>query len=87
MIIEQENCGQQRPAKKHRRSDEGTLVTLTSESKRRTLASITNQPPAKESWTVVAKPYNRDTIKRQEVQEPHSTVSSWAASLALSHIA
>jgi len=22
-------------------------------------------------------------IKRQEVQEPHSTVSSWAASLAL----
>jgi len=59
MIIELENCGQQQPAKKHRRSNKGTLVTLTSESKRRTLASITNQPPARESRTVVAKPYPR----------------------------
>ena len=74
-IIEQENYGQQRPAKKHRRSDEGPLVTLTSESKRRALASITNQPPSRDSRTVVEKQCSRAMVKRQGIQEPHSTVS------------
>ena len=62
-IIGQENCGLQRRANKRGRSNEALPVSLTSQTKRRALACITNQQlPAKKSQKTAAK----SCIRKQE---------------------
>ena len=62
-IIGQENCGLQRRANKRGRSNEALPVSLTSQTKRRALACITNQQlPAKKIQKTAAK----SCIRKQE---------------------
>ena len=77
-ILGQENGGLHRQAKKHGRSEEALPASQT---KRRALASITNQQlSATETQTTTAKPCISTVVRKQE---PYSIVSDTACSQIL----
>ena len=77
-ILGQENGGLHRQAKKHGRSEEALPASQT---KRRALASITNQQlSATETQTTAAKPCINTVVRKQE---PRSIVSDAACSQIL----
>ena len=83
-IIGQENCGLQRRANKRGRSNEALPVSLTSQTKRRALACITNQQlPVKKIQKTAAK----SSIRKQEplsTENPSFVPSSFGPPLSSS---
>ena len=83
-IIGQENCGLQRRANKRGRSNEALPVSLTSQTKRRALACITNQQlPVKKIQKTAAK----SSIRKQEplsTENPSFVSSSFGSPMLLS---
>lgn len=80
----QENCGLQRRANKRGRSNEALPVSLTSQTKRRALACITNQQlPVK----TIRKTAAKSSIRKQEplsTENPSFVSSSFGSPMLLS---
>ena len=82
--IRQENCGLQQRANKRGRSDEALPTSITSQTKRRALACITNQQlPARKRQTTAAK----SCVRRHEphfTEKPSFVPSSFGSPMLLS---